>query len=277
MKVWHLPDSFEKFKQELKELAKEVVKNKKPNTDKLVIEFNLDIDYEYVHIIIESYHPNELNHIIGYAYIYDIKTDTLELLANKNKNENQLKRTYRKIMDLWLGDTMNIIQIGFEQLPDTYEEFLDILKQELHANVDDPQALKLYIYFYDKTLTIVPVRMTPELATRTYRYQKEFVLFYSPSLNEIIVPFNAIDRQKYEQCIRLYYQLITLLKHENMTLINTILEMCIGFRLHKISEYASLDTTYERLKKTVAFLQQLINDRTYQAFKKRLEEMRCSL
>ena len=276
-KVWHLPNSFEKFKQELKELVKEVVKNKKPNANKLVVEFNLDIDYEYVHINIEPYHPNELDHIIGYeyAYIYDIKTDVLELLANKN--ENRLKRTYRKVIDLWSGGTMNAIRFDFEHLPNTYEEFLETLKQELQSKTDDPQVLKIYVCFYDKTLTIFPVIMTPELATRTYHCQKNLVLFYSPSLNEIIVPFNVVDRQKYEQCIRLYYQLIVLLRHEDPTLINTIFEMCMGLRLYRISEYVSLDTTYERLKKSVAFLQQLVNDHTYQAFKRRLGELRCSL
>jgi len=94
--------------------------------------------------------------------------------------------------------------IYFEQLPNTYEKFkqmiIDIITSYNYSSV----IIYFYINFRGKliTLNVYPLRMKDLLWSK---FRKP-ALIYNKRLNKLEIPLNVPDKTKYEKFIRLLYE-----------------------------------------------------------------------
>ena len=97
-------------------------------------------------------------------------------------------------------------KIKFNQLPDTFEQFLEwLLKRFQVRNIDKPLVVCLDYHYSTHTLDVC---IGPLYPTSMFRSKfKRLYLYYSPSLKRFEIPFSVRNRNLYKKRLELHYQL----------------------------------------------------------------------
>ena len=94
--------------------------------------------------------------------------------------------------------------IYFWQLPNTYEEFEQMITNIVSGYNYTAALIYFYVNFHSKqiTLNVYPLRMKDLLLSKF----KDPTLIYNERLNKLGIPLNIPDKNKYETYIKLLYE-----------------------------------------------------------------------
>jgi len=165
---------------------------------------------------------------------------------------------------------MHFIEFKFKELPSIFDKFLERLTPAFSR---DPNPLVVHIdfnfWFHSVVVYTYPLTYNDIFKTQFNR----LTLFYSPSLKRFEIPFNVQEKDIYEKCLYLYYELALLLQHENTNFINSLCNKYLGIGINYVVHKKSITDVYPGIQYLVQFIRCVLSDDSYRCFHRRLQEI----
>jgi len=165
---------------------------------------------------------------------------------------------------------MYFVEFKFSELPSTFDKFLERLASLFSR---DPNPLVVHIDFNFWFYSVI-VYTYPLTYNDIFKVQfNKPTLFYSPSLKRFEVPFNVQERDIYEKCLYLYYELALLLQHERTDFVNSLCNKYLDTSINRVTYKKSVTDAYPEIQYLVQFIRRVLSDDSYRCFHRRLQEI----
>ena len=165
---------------------------------------------------------------------------------------------------------MHFLEYKFSEIPHTFDDFLKHL-ESIYCRSPYPLIVHIDCNFWFRTVQVYSYPLSPNDVFTT-QFSKP-TLFYSPSLRCFDIPFNVQEKDVYEKCLYLYYELVSLLRYESIGFINSICHKYLGIDLNYVIYKKSITDVYPGIYYLVQFIRRVLSDDSYRWFHRRLQEI----